>query len=117
MHLEKVFALCEHLEIILEPLPDSIERLGGIALYCEESDTAGIGYSKSLADDEKIYTIVHEIAHHVMHFKEEKYRGFFKGLMLEKRDKRLLAARELEADVCAAVFTAMGLYRKAAVLT
>jgi len=112
--LAKIAQLCQELDIGLYPLPEdsALNECKGIALYWHEDDQRIIAYDDALREDEKLFTIAHEIAHHVLHLKEEKYREFFKIENFNTKDKTISKMRELEADIFAAVFTAMGLCRK-----
>jgi len=114
--LAKIAQLCQELDIGLYPFPEdsALNAAKGLALYWREDDQRIVAYDETLPENEKLFTIAHEIAHHVLHLKEEKYREFFKTENFNTKDKTISKMRELEADVFAAVFTAMGLYRKVA---
>ena len=112
MHLEQIATLCDELDIIMHPLPEKLKRFRGMAL--SRDGIMGIGWDDDLDHESKIFTIAHEIAHCVLHFKQEDYKKFFQGLPIKgSREPNMLFARELEADIFGAVFTAMCLYRKA----
>ena len=101
--LEKMTRLCNELQIHIEPMPQPVPNINGLALR-GKTDGRVILYDDRLSHNHKIQVIAHELAHHVLGHLEESNRKY---LDLTNRNPKFEQKIELEADIFATVFSAI----------